>query len=94
MDKMHATTILAVRHKNGVAIGGDGQVLKVERDGLPTDAEIELLVQHAGTVRGLFLLTAAARITRPDLEQRLVAVALADQVGAALSSQEPLYPHL
>src|SRR2546430_11862521 len=26
MDKMHATTILAVRHKNGVAIGGDGQV--------------------------------------------------------------------
>ena len=72
----------------------DGQVLKVERDGLPTDAEIELLVQHAGTVRGRFLLTAAARITRPDLEQRLVAVALADQVGAALSSQEPLYPHL
>src|SRR5436189_1617084 len=26
MDKMHSTTILAVRHKNGVAIGGDGQV--------------------------------------------------------------------
>jgi K+-sensing histidine kinase KdpD len=72
----------------------DGQVVKVERDGLPTNAEIELPVQHAGTVRGRFLLTAAARIARPDLEQRLVAVALADQVGAALSSQEPLYPHL
>src|SRR5437588_2570342 len=26
MDKMHATTILAVRHKDGVALGGDGQV--------------------------------------------------------------------
>src|SRR5207245_4550797 len=26
IDKMHAATILAVRHKNGVAIGGDGQV--------------------------------------------------------------------
>src|SRR5437588_9269025 len=26
MDKMHATTILAVRHNGGVAIGGDGQV--------------------------------------------------------------------
>src|SRR5205807_4030418 len=26
MDKMHATTILAVRHKGGVALGGDGQV--------------------------------------------------------------------
>ena len=26
MEKMHSTTILAVRHKGGVAIGGDGQV--------------------------------------------------------------------
>jgi K+-sensing histidine kinase KdpD len=71
-----------------------GQVLKVERDGLPTNAEIELAVQHAGEVRGRFLLTAAARIPRPDLEQRLVAVALADQVGAALSSQQSLHTHL
>jgi K+-sensing histidine kinase KdpD len=69
-------------------------ILKVERDGLPTNAEIELPVQHAGAVRGRFLLIAAARIARPDLEQRLVAVALADQVGAALSSQEALYPHV
>ena len=61
-------------------------VLKVERDGLPTNAEIELTIQHAGETRGRFLLTAASRIARPDLEQRLVAVALADQVGAALSS--------
>jgi hypothetical protein len=60
----------------------------VERDGLPTDAEIELVVQHAGVVRGRFLLTAASRIARPDVEQRLVAVALADQVGAALASRE------
>jgi K+-sensing histidine kinase KdpD len=71
-----------------------GQVLKVERDGLPTNSEIELSVHHAGATRGRFLLTAAARIARPDLEQRLVAVALADQVGAALSTQEPLHPHL
>lgn len=61
--------------------------LKVDRDGLPTNAEIELVVQHAGVAKGRFLLTASARIVRPDLEQRLVAVALADQVGAALSSQ-------
>lgn len=26
MDKFHSTTILAVRHKGGVAVGGDGQV--------------------------------------------------------------------
>ncbi|MEI8407219.1 MULTISPECIES: DUF4118 domain-containing protein [unclassified Kribbella] len=71
-----------------------GRALKVERDGLPTNTEIELAVQHAGEVRGRFLLTAAARIARPDLEQRLVAVALADQVGAALSSREALRPHL
>ncbi|HEY3556512.1 MAG TPA: DUF4118 domain-containing protein [Kribbella sp.] len=69
-------------------------VLKVERDGLPTNAEIELTVQHAGEPRGCFLLTAASRIARPDLEQRLVAVALADQVGAALTTQEPAHPHL
>jgi len=66
---------------------------KVERDGLPTDSEIELVVQHAGIVRGRFLLTAATRIARPDLEQRLVAVALADQVGAALASQETPQNH-
>jgi K+-sensing histidine kinase KdpD len=69
-------------------------VLKVERDGLPTNAEIELTVQHAGETRGRFLLTAATRIARPDLEQRLVAVALADQVGAALTTHEAVEPHL
>ena len=26
MSRFHSTTILAVRHKNQVAIGGDGQV--------------------------------------------------------------------
>ena len=69
-------------------------VLRVERDGLPTNSEIELAVQYAGESRGRFLLTAASRIARPDLEQRLVAVALADQVGAALGTQEPIRPHL
>ncbi|MEU4194500.1 DUF4118 domain-containing protein [Kribbella sp. NPDC026611] len=69
-------------------------VLKVERDGLPTNTEIELPVHHAGVTRGRFLLIAATRIARPDLEQRLVAVALAGQVGAALTTQEPLHPHL
>jgi K+-sensing histidine kinase KdpD len=78
---------------DGSVTRGD-HVLKVERDGLPTNAEIELTVQHGGEQRGRFLLTAASRIARPDLEQRLVAVALADQVGAALSTHEPTRPHL
>ncbi|MFF0264544.1 DUF4118 domain-containing protein [Kribbella sp. NPDC004536] len=69
-------------------------VLKVDRDGLPTNAEIQLTVQHAGETRGRFLLTAATRIARPDLEQRLVAVALADQVGAALTTKQAVDPHV
>lgn len=83
-----------LNHDGSVTRGS--YMLKVERDGLPTNAEIELLVQQGGRVRGRFLLTAAARITRPDLEQRLVAVALADQVGAALPTNDagPVAAHL
>ncbi|HEY0475689.1 MAG TPA: DUF4118 domain-containing protein [Kribbella sp.] len=73
-------------NQDGSVTRGSHQ-LQVERDGLPTNAEIELLVQHAGETKGRFLLTASARVVRPDLQQRLVSVALADQVGAALSSQ-------
>ncbi|HET6295511.1 MAG TPA: DUF4118 domain-containing protein [Kribbella sp.] len=75
-----------LNHDGSVTLAG--HPLKPERDGLPTNSEIELLVQHAGIAKGRFLLTAATRIARPDLEQRLVAVALADQVGAALASRE------
>ncbi|WP_203589994.1 DUF4118 domain-containing protein [Streptomyces sp. SID13031] len=75
-----------LNHDGSVSRGE--HLLKVERDGLPTNSEIELVVQHGGVPRGRFLLTAAARLVRPDLEQRLVAVALADQVGAALASRD------
>lgn len=63
-----------------------GRTVDVERHGLPTNSSIELSVQHAGTVHGRFLLTAATRIVRPSLEQRQVAVTLADQVAAALAT--------
>lgn len=63
-----------------------GHEVRVERDGLPTNDVIELLVEYDGILRGRFLLTAATQVSRPTLEQRLVAVALADQVGAALAS--------
>lgn len=62
----------------------NGHPVDVERDGLPTNDEIELLVQHGGQVRGRLLLTAATSISRPDLQQRRVAVTLADQAAAAL----------
>ena len=61
-----------------------GRTHNVEQDGLPEDREIELLLDTSTGYRGRFLLTAAPG-SRPSLSQRLVAVALADQVGAALS---------
>jgi K+-sensing histidine kinase KdpD len=64
----------------------NGQPFDVERNGLPTDAEIALAVQSGGVVRGRFLLTAATRVVRPSLGQLRVACALANQVGAALTA--------
>ena len=65
-----------------------GRKLDVERDGLPTDTRIELPVENGGVSHGRFLLTASTGVRRPDLQQRLVAVALADQVGAALKDKQ------
>jgi K+-sensing histidine kinase KdpD len=62
-----------------------GHPVNVDRDGLPTDDEIALQVTRAGVAVGHFLLTASARIARPTVEQRKVAVLLADQAGSALS---------
>jgi Domain of unknown function (DUF4118) len=62
-----------------------GRPFDVQHVGLPTDSEVELLVQTAGVVRGRYLLTSATRVRRPTLEQLRVAIALADQVGAALA---------
>jgi len=64
----------------------NGQPFNVNRSGLPTDTEIALAVQSGGIVRGRFLLIAATRVVRPTREQLRVAVALANQVGAALAS--------
>jgi hypothetical protein len=43
-------------------------------------------VQSRGLVHGRFLLTVATRVVRPSREQLRVAVALANQVGAALAA--------
>ncbi|WP_165556094.1 DUF4118 domain-containing protein [Kribbella pittospori] len=64
-----------------------GRDLAVERYGLPTDCEIELRVHHNGITWGRFLIVASTRVALPSLAQRRVAVALADQVGAALATQ-------
>jgi hypothetical protein len=62
-----------------------GYRVNVERDGLPTDERIGLIVRQGGVVHGQFELTAATRIARPSVVQLKVAVLLADQVGAALT---------
>jgi K+-sensing histidine kinase KdpD len=86
----------ACRFQYGVAglgrparLRDDGQVewqslvWDVERRGLPTDVDIELLVESGGRLQGRFLL-AAGPDTHPSAAQRLVAVTLAAQVGASL----------
>lgn len=70
---------------DGTLTDGD-RTVDVDRTGLPTDDVIELPVQHAGVGQGRFLITAAARVARPTLEQRLVAVTLAEQAAAGLIS--------
>jgi K+-sensing histidine kinase KdpD len=72
----------------------DGQVVvgqqtwDVAADGLPTSTDLELLVENSGVLQGRFLMRAAPG-ARPTLEQRLVAVAFADQVGAAVAGSQP-----
>lgn len=71
----------------------DGQLMAadrawdLDRDGLPADTE--LLVENQGILQGRFLLSPGPGV-RPTLEQRLVAVAFADQVGAALAASRPV----
>lgn len=62
-----------------------GYAVDVEHDGLPTLDEIELPVTAGGAALGRFLLTSTSAIRHPDLEQRQVAVTLAEQVGGALA---------
>jgi hypothetical protein len=86
---------------DGAQIGRDGAVtwngreVDVEREGLPTMDQITVLVENGGTAYGRYVLTSATTIRRPDLEQRLVVVTLAEQVGAALAVRPPTTdPHV
>lgn len=69
----------------------DGQVTMphqawdADRDGLPSSTDTELLAEADGFLQGRFLMTPLAG-AHPTREQRLVAVALADQAGAALAN--------
>ncbi len=77
---------LRLQHDGSVV--RDKTVVEVDRAGLPADEDIELIVESGGRLAGRFLFTAAPE-ARPSLEQRLVATALADQVGAAFHEHGP-----
>ena len=74
-----------LRHNGEVMAGG--RRWDVAAEGLP-GGDIELLVESGGVFQGRFLMSPGPG-ARPTLEQRLVAVALADQVGAALGGSQP-----
>ena len=75
---------MRLEHDGQVFLGG--RVWGVDRMGLP-GPEIELVVQSQGHTPGRFVMTPTAGY-EVSLEQRVVAVAIADQVGASLR------PHL
>jgi hypothetical protein len=64
----------------------DGHVIDVDRGGLPTNDVIEIGVESRGRIFGRFELVCASRVVWPTLEQRLVAVTLAEQAGTALAA--------
>ena len=85
-------------------VAGLGRPARLHRDGsvtlgqrrwavdgeiFPPDTDVELLVEGGGIFQGRFLMTPAPG-ARPALERRLLAVAFADQVGAALASSHPV----
>ncbi len=73
----------------------DGEVLvrgmpwDVDAGGLPDDPGTEMLVESGGRLLGRFLMVPEPG-SRPSREQLLVAVAFADQVGAALAASHPV----
>jgi K+-sensing histidine kinase KdpD len=75
-----------IQHDGDVLV--DGRPFDVETTGFPPSAGVELLVESGGLLRGRYLMQPDPD-ARPTREQLLVAVAFADQVGAALGSGQP-----
>jgi K+-sensing histidine kinase KdpD len=72
---------------DGTLTWGDAR-WDIETQGLPLNDETELLVSSGSGYKGRYLMTPTPG-ARPTLTQRLVAVSLADQVGAALGEYDP-----
>ena len=77
-----------VLHRDGT-VQRDGVVVDVDREGLPNDTDTCL---SAASGRGHVRITAASRVARPSVEQRRVAVLLADQLPAGGSGSGGAHP--
>ena len=75
-----------LRHNGNVVL--EGKTYDLRSESLPAEAGIELLVESGGRLQGRFLMQPQPG-ARPTREQLLVAVALADQAGAALAASYP-----
>jgi hypothetical protein len=76
----------AVLDRNGQVVRR-GRLVDVAQDGFPTEEEVALPVVDGDVVHGHFVLASGSHIARPTSEQLRVAVVLAGQVGAALTSR-------
>jgi K+-sensing histidine kinase KdpD len=76
-----------LQHDGSVTAGN--RAWDVDAGGFPRERDMELLVEGGGLFQGRFLMTPVPG-ARPTLEQRLLAVAFADQVGAALAASHPV----
>jgi K+-sensing histidine kinase KdpD len=76
-----------LHHDGSVTVGH--RTWDVDAQGFPGDTDLELLVESGGLFQGRFLM-APVPGARPTLEQRLLAIAFADQVGAGLATSRPV----
>jgi K+-sensing histidine kinase KdpD len=80
-----------VRDNRVALLDHDGNVTRGERlvdvgrSGFPTDEYVAVPVRRGTVVVGHFLVASATRTAYPSIEQRQVAVLLADQVAVAVS---------
>ena len=72
----------------GRPLNGQAGRYVARRPTCPAGTGLELLVESGGRLQGRFLMQPGPE-ARPSREQLLVAVALADQAGAALASSYP-----
>jgi len=76
-----------MRHDGTVVV--EQRAWDVDAEGFPPGVDLELLVESGGMFQGRFLMSPEPG-AHPGQEQRLLAIAFADQAGAALATSHPV----